>query len=279
MEQTLIPANGKVEQLLHRAHDGSPSAKGLGVLAPHPVPVDLEADHLALEGIPLLARELSETRSGGVFEGDGNGLAAEQFRLMQRRLTNVRPTGGAVLVTSPGAGDGKSLNAHNLAWALAEAGNCTLLLELDLRRPTQARYFRAQTSTHNNPSITDVLTGELAPSAAVRRIDGLPLCFLGLHKAVENPTALLRSGMLQQLLGWSRRRFAWVVMDAPPILPVADVEELLPSADLVLLVVRERATPRAMTVRAAERLGKRLNYVIFNDVELSTAYGYGYQYK
>ena len=280
MEQTLTPSSSKVEQLPFRAaHEGPSPAKALGVLAHHPVPVESESEHLALDSVPLLVREPLADGLVSVFEGAGKGLAAEQFRLMQRRLTNVRPAGGVVLLTSPNAGDGKSLNAHSLAWAFAEAGNSTLLLELDLRRPTQSLYFRAQLSGHNNPSIADVLAGEIAPAAAVRRIDGTPLCFLGLPKAVQNPTTLLRGGMLQQLLGWSRRRFVWVVIDAPPILPVADVEELLPGTDLVLLIVRERVTPRAMAIRAAERLGKRLNYVIYNDVKLSTAYGSGYEYK
>jgi len=230
---------------------------------------------IILDRVPLLTRNPLRGASGSVFEADPTGFAAEQFRLMQRRLTNVRPEGGSVLLTSPGACDGKSLNTHNLAWALAEAKQSTLLLELDLRRPTQMKYFGAQLTE----SVVNVLSGEISPAVAVRRLDGLPLCLLGLSTPAENPITLLRSDALQRLIGWARRNFRWVLIDAPPILPVADLEELLPSADLVLMVVRERVTPRVMVERAADRLGKRLDYLILNDVTVSPANGYGYDYN
>ena len=213
--------------------------------------------------------------AASVFECDPAGLAAEQFRLMQRRLANLRPDGGSVLLTSPGTGDGKSLNAHNLAWALAEANHNTLLLELDLRRPSQAKYLRA----NPDESIVSVLNGSATSASAVRHVGDAPLYFIGQGYPVQNPSALLRSDALRELMSWALRNFAWVVVDAPPVLPIADVEELLPIIDLVLLVVRERATPRGVVQRAAERLGNRLNYLIFNDVALSSTYGYGYAYS
>ncbi len=234
---------------------------------------------LQLATVPLLTRaplphDGKQEFCASVFESDPAGLAAEQFRLMQRRLTNVRPAGGSVLLTSPGAGEGKSLNAHNIAWALAEAKHDTLLLELDLRRPSQSKYFRV----HPAESISSVLSGDATSSSAVRRMADVPLYFIGQDSPVSNPTGLLRSDALRELISWALRNFAWVVVDAPPILPIADVEELLPVVDLVLMIVRERTTPRLMVKRAAERLGSRLNYVILNDVVLSTAYGYGYSY-
>lgn len=224
--------------------------------------------------VPPLIRRPATEQCCSVFEQDSYGLATEQFRLMRRRLVNKRPDGGSVLLTSPGAGDGKSLNAHNLAWSLAEAGHSTLLLEMDLRRPVQCRYFRVESA----PATSTVLNGELPAEQAIRHVEPVPLYFLGQDRPVTNASVLIRSSAVAHLLDWARQRFKWVVIDAPPILPVADVEELIPAMDLVLLVVRERVTPRAMVSRAAERLGKRLDYVVFNDVVLSDAYGYGYHY-
>jgi Mrp family chromosome partitioning ATPase len=226
-----------------------------------------------LEDVPDLLRVSSAGRATNVFEHDSSGVAAEQFRLMQRRLTNLRPLGSSILLTSPGAGEGKSFNAHNLAWALAEFGHDTLLLELDLRRPTQTSYIGAEPSR----TVVDVLKGKSTPDEAIFRIAPVPLFFLGLPRAASNPTALLRSKELPPLMKWAQQRFKWVVVDGPPILPVADVEELLPSVDLVLLVARERVTPAASLQHAADRLGKRLNFVIYNDVKTSSAYGYGYR--
>lgn len=229
-------------------------------------------DLLDLASIPLLRRTPGKPIPACVFEADPSGMAAEEFRVMQRRLVSLCPKGGCALLTSPGAGDGKSLNTRNLAWALAEAGHSTLLLELDLRRPTQARYIRAQLPA----TIVDVLSGGVAPADAVRRVGRMPLFYIGLHKPADSPTELIRSAALNELLTWARRNFTWIIVDGPPVLAIADVEELLPKVDLVLMIARERSTPRAMLERAAQRLGKRLTFVIFNDVSLSNIYGYGY---
>jgi len=192
---------------------------------------------------------------------------------MQHRLSNVRPSGGSVLITSPGAADGKSLNAFNLAWALAEAGNSTLLLELDMRRPSQSRHI----PTLPPHSLVDVLTGETTALSAVRRLSDVPLFYLGLNKPASKPVKLLRSQALQDLQCWARQTFSWVIMDGPPVLAVSDIEEIMPGADLVLLVVRERGTSRTMLERTVEHLGERLNFVIYNNVSISGHYGYGYR--
>ncbi|WP_263408484.1 tyrosine-protein kinase family protein [Terriglobus tenax] len=227
-----------------------------------------------LEGIPRLDRPAGDKKQEvSIFESDPYGVAAEQFRLMQRRLCNLRPNGGAVLMTSPGAGDGKSLNAHNLAWALAEAGNSTLLLELDMRRPSQSRYIPSRPPS----SLVDVLTGEATAFSAVRRLGDVPMFYLGLDKPAPRPVKLLRSQALLDLMCWARQTFSWVVIDGPPVLAVSDVEELVPQVDLVLMVVRERGTPRAMLERAVDHLGERLNFLIYNDVSISSEYGYGYR--
>jgi Mrp family chromosome partitioning ATPase len=227
---------------------------------------------LDLSSVPTLTRRKPLDREDSVFESDPEGVAAVQFRLMQRRLVNVYEQGGLLLLTSPGMGDGKSLTAHNLAWALAEAGHETLLLELDLRRPSQTRRLGA--SPHI--SICDVLAGRATPKDALRKLDGLPLGFIGLDRPAQDPVSLLRSSAMPHLLSWAKNNFSWVVIDAPPILPVADVEELLPSVDLVALVVRERVTPNRLVQRAVERLGDRLGFTILNDTRLSESDGYRY---
>ncbi len=239
-----------------------------------PAPLAARGATAASGAFPLLPRARSTNVCECLFELEPNGFAAEQFRLMQRKLANVRPGGGCMLVTSPGPNDGKSLNARNLAWGFAEASRSTLLLELDLRRPTQCKGLAA----HPENSVEDVLRGRRTAREAVRRIDNTQLHFLGLTQPAKDPVRLLRSAMLSELLEWSKHAFQWVVIDAPPVLSVSDVEELLPHADLVLMIVRERVTPLPFIKQAADRLGKRLNYLIFNDVKRSSAYGYGYGY-
>ncbi len=243
--------------------------RAIGLVPARPA---LRAGAEGCDSFPLLERAASTQSGGCLFESEPEGFAAEQFRLMQRKLTNARPAGGCLLVTSPGPNDGKSLNARNLAWAFAEAERPTLLLELDLRRPSQCDIFSARLKR----SVEDVLEASCEPREATCRIEGTQLHYLGLSRPAKNPIGLLRSSALLKLLEWSRRNFQWIVMDVPPVLSVSDVEELVPHADLVLMIVRERVTPLPLVRSAAERLGKRLNYVIFNDVKKSAVYGYGY---
>jgi Mrp family chromosome partitioning ATPase len=233
------------------------------------------AASLDLNRFPALTRSRRWDQNSSVFEVDPEGVAAVQFRLMQRRLTNQYRSGGLLLITSPGPGDGKSLTAQNLAWAFAEAGSKTLLLELDMRRPTQARRFGATLLM----GTADILSGKASPLDVLRRVEGVPLGFIGLEHPAKDSISLLRSDALPKLLSWAKSAFTWVVIDVPPILPVADVEELLPSVDLVALVVRERVTPRRLASRAVERLGIRLDFTILNGSQLSEADGYGYSYK
>jgi Mrp family chromosome partitioning ATPase len=77
-------------------------------------------------------------------------------------------------------------------------------------------------------------------------------------------------------LTWARENFLWVVLDAPPVLPAADVSELLPFADAALLVIRARNTPRDLSKRAIELLGKHLRGVIFNEVTVDSDPDYRY---
>jgi Mrp family chromosome partitioning ATPase len=282
MEQTVTLLRRSAEMALRNSISQEENAAGLLATQriPEPQsnrismpPSDTSQARFLLEDVRQLDRDPPNPSSRSLFETDPSGVAAEQFRLMRRRLVNVRPNGSSVLLTSPSTSDGKSLNAHNLAWALSEAGRNTLLLDLDLRRPTQAKYMRSRLA----PSIEEVLLGEVPAQSAVRQIKGLPLFFLGLNDAARNPTELIRSEALQRLLLWARYNFTWVILDAPPVLPVADVEELLPQVDLVLMIVRERVTSCAMLKHAVERLGQRLHYMIFNDVAGTTGYEYGWE--
>jgi Mrp family chromosome partitioning ATPase len=260
---THTPLNANAVRSFHQ----NPQNERIAEQAQHP-----SSSLLDLSTVASLTRRKPLDREDSVFESDPEGVAAVQFRLMQRRLTNVYEQGGLLLVTSPGMGDGKSLTAHNLAWALAEAGNETLLLELDLRRPSQTHRLGASPLI----SICDVLAGRATPKDALRKVDDLPLGFIGLERPAQDPVSLLRSSALPHLLSWAKNNFSWVVIDAPPILPVADVEELLPSVDVVALVIRERVTPNRLVQRAVERLGERLSFTILNDTRLSESDGYRY---
>ena len=216
---------------------------------------------------------LTQGESRLVFQTDPQGFAAEQFRLLRRTLNHQFEAGGVLLITSPGMGDGKTLTSVNLCSCLADADHTTLLVEADIRRPTIREVLGCEISP---PGIEDALRETVEPCKAVHCIQTLNLCAAMVVKAPVNPSQLISGPGLKNFLAWARNRFHWVVLDAPPVLPAADVSELLPLADAALLVVRAHATPKELSKRAIEMLGKRLSGVIFNEVTVDSNPDYQY---
>jgi capsular exopolysaccharide synthesis family protein len=219
--------------------------------------------------LALLAGEESRL----VFPTNPNGLAAEQFRLLRRTLIRESDTGAVLLITSPAAGDGKTFTSVNLASCLAESGSPTLLVEMDVRRPKIAEVLSRGIEP---PGLEDALAGKVEPSRVVHGIRELNLYVAMVAKAPENPSRLVSGPGIKSFLAWAREHFLWVVLDAPPVIPVADVTELLPLADAALLIVRAQGTPRELAKRAVEMMGKHLRGVIFNEVTVESNPHYRY---
>jgi Mrp family chromosome partitioning ATPase len=196
---------------------------------------------------------------------DPSGMVAEQYRFIRRSLTQSFPDGAALMISSPGPGDGKTLTTLNLCTALADAAKTTLLVEVDVRQPAARRMLGCARTT---PALEDALTGKVDAHDAVEFVDGL-----GFHAALvsntpADPPHLISGQGIRDFIMWARKNFHWVVLDAPPVLPVADVAELLPLSDAVLMLVRAEKTRRDLCKRAIEVVGKRLHAVILNEGNL-----------
>jgi Mrp family chromosome partitioning ATPase len=213
----------------------------------------------------LLLPHQEETRL--VFRADPQGLAAEQFRLLRRTLRQEFATGAVLMITSPGVGDGNTLTALNLSACLAESGDSTLLMEVDVRRPAVGRVLGCEMEA---PGIEDAFAGRVEPGQAVNFIGELSLHAAIVTKIPNHPSHLMNGAGVKRFLAWAREHFRWVVLDAAPVLPAADVAELLPFAAAVLLVIRAQSTPRELSRRAFEVLGKRLHGVIFNEATIDS---------
>lgn len=209
-------------------------------------------------------------RSRLVFQSDRHGLAAEQYRLLCRNLVQRLPKGGVVMVTSPGEGDGKTLTALNLSAGMAEAGDPTLLLELDVRRPG----IRQLLGIDASPGQIDCTQVEADhPHHSICLVEELHFHVAMVAQLLPDPARLLHGDAVERLLDWAKRHFRWVIIDSAPVVPVADVSVLAPYADAVLMVIRAQSTPRDLLKRAVEMLGKRLSGVILNE---ATAYSNPY---
>jgi capsular exopolysaccharide synthesis family protein len=208
-----------------------------------------------------------------VFQTDPDGLAAEQFRFLRRALEQKFPKGGVLLITSSAPKDGKTLTAVNLSACLADSGRPTLLLEADIRQPAVCRLLGAE---NGGPGIEEALAGVVYPDRVVHFVEQLSLYVAMVKEPPTDPSRLVSGKGIQKVIEWARGHFGWVVIDSPPVLPAADVAQLVTLADAVLLVVRAQSTPRDLAMRAFELLGSHLSGVILNEATIESNPYYRY---
>lgn len=207
-----------------------------------------------------------------LFRNNPDGVAAEQFRFLRRRLEQKFPGGAGLLITSPAPKDGKSLTALNLSACLAQTGRPTLLVEADIRQPSLSAMVA---DTKDMAGIEGAFAGVSEPQQVVHSLEELSIYVALVGNPPNDPSRLLGSASTKSFLSWAREKFHWVVIDAPPVLPAVDVSLLAGLADATLLVLRSHQTPRGLAIRAIELLGSHLSGVIMNDASIqSKSYGY-----
>jgi capsular exopolysaccharide synthesis family protein len=197
---------------------------------------------------------ISLSRDGRLVSlSEEESLGAEKFRFLAVRLRQIQRTRHLkkLLVTSTIPEEGKSVVSGNLAVTLARRKEQkVLLLEGDLRRPVLAREF----GLAHLAGLTECLQGEPRPVTNIYHLDGVGLWFLPAGKSPENPLELMQSGRLSELLDQLTAWFDWIIIDSPPILPLADTSVWTRFADGVLLVAREGTTQKRQLQRGLEAL-------------------------
>lgn len=224
------------------------------------VVLNLKAGAAGTEDRSQLVVRPGEGESRLVMASDPAGLAAEQYRVIRRKLIERYPDGAAVVITSPQMGEGKTLTSANLSWCFAETGTPTLLAELDLRRPSVAKLLGYSPQM---ASIASLLEHEPA-EAAVYQINNLPL-YVAISDARKNSSSLLSTPRLSRFVAWAKGKYKWVVLDSPPLFPFSDTAELSAAADFTILVVRAGVSTRSLVNKAVQVLGPRLQQVILNE--------------
>ena len=182
---------------------------------------------------------------------DKDSLAAEKFRFLGVRLRQLRQNRllKKILITSTIPGEGKSMVAANLACTLARRKQQkTLLLDGDLRRPTLAH----QLGLGRISGMSEVLQGSTDLMGSVYRLDALGLWILPAGCAPQNPLELMQSGKLTPLMDQLTTWFDWLVIDSPPVLPLADTSVWARLADGILLVTRQGTTEKQQLKRGLE---------------------------
>jgi capsular exopolysaccharide synthesis family protein len=196
------------------------------------------------------------------------GPAAEQYRSLRTRIAQVEHAGPrrVLLVTSPGAGDGKTVTFANLALTMAqEFQRQVLLIDADLR---SARLHDCL-GISREPGLSDVLTGAASLDEALVSVSEYRLIALPAGKAYDRPAELLGSEPMRRLMEGLARRFDRVLVDTTAA-HFADAGVLEPIADGVLLVVRAGRTSRPAIARALGLVPRtKLLGLVLNDARTS----------
>lgn len=203
---------------------------------------------------------------------------SEQFRALKVRLLNqVDPPIKVLSVTSARPQDGKSLISTNLALNFSrEPGRRVLLIDADLRNAS----IHDKLGVTLGPGLSHYLLGGLEPQCYIRRVQSLYVMTAG--ELAENAIELLSLKRMKDLVEFGRSEFDTVIIDAPPLLPVADARIVARLTEASVLVIYQGKTPYRMIERAIELMDKqKLLGVVLNGVRstgLDGYYAHGYYY-
>lgn len=208
--------------------------------------------------------------------------AAEAYRMLRTNLqfVAVERSLRLLLITSPAPEDGKSLTAANLSAAYTRAGKRVILVDADLHRPSQQRFFRVL----NNTGLTLSLFDHETPVEELLQETALPgLRVLSAGPLPPNPAELLSSQRMQEILCDLRDLADIVIIDSPPVSAVSDAMILATYADAVLLVTHATDTSRTVakqTLQSLQQVRAYLVGVVYNGVDQQGSnYTYDYTYN
>lgn len=201
----------------------------------------------------------------------------ERFRTLRSRLYKIASTRKLkrVLITSGVAAEGKTFVASNLAQSIIQQPELrVLLIDADLRSSRLHLLF----GTQSCPGLSDYLRGDADEYGVIQKGSSENLFLIPGGNLVSNPSELLLSDRMKQLLNAVTPVFDWVIIDSPPTLPVHDATILAEMVDGVLFVIRAGSTDAEIVERtAAEFQGKNLLGVVLNRVQKTDSYGEQYQ--
>lgn len=208
-------------------------------------------------------------------------VIAEAYRTIRTSVFFGAARGKArtILVTSPAPGDGKTTLVSNLSIAIAQAGQRTLVIDADLRKPKQHKIFEIG----SEPGLANVLSGITRLEDAIKTGPVKGLDILPCGSQISNPSEILNSEAFAQVLDNLMKCYDRIIIDSPPVVPVADSQIIAARCDIVLLVVRADKSTRKIAQRARNNIvsvGGNLLGVIVNDVaNKHSRYGYYGRYQ
>lgn len=257
--------------------------------------VQVEDDIQRLTSVPLVGMLAHSSKNGSlVIKEKSRSVEAEMFRLLRANLSYIAPGEDLrkLLITSSVSGEGKSYIALNLGVTQALTGKKVLLLELDLRKPKQELYMNSSGSNGQvkTPGVVDYLVNPSIMLNQIIKNSGLHpnLDFIGCGTKPPNPSELILSDRLRQMIKILDEQYDFIILDAPPVGLVADALQMKDLTEATMYVVRAGYTRKGhlqiiKDIAQKDKLPKL--FAVMNDVSLngtgiySGGYGYAYASK
>jgi capsular exopolysaccharide synthesis family protein len=226
-------------------------------------------------GVPVLA--VIAKNVGILMHQKGDSPDAEAYRILRTNIEFNRknPDANTLTMISGGPGEGKSTTLFNLAYTCAKGGYSVLVVDADLRRPSQHRLLGVE----NTVGLSNYLTSNMSFEEVVRATGVENLSFIPSGQLPRDAVGILNSQRMTDLIRNTKMKYDLVMFDSPPILGVSDGAVLASEVDLSIMVIEHRRFPRSMLQRvkqAVVNVGGNLLGVVLNKVDARHDAGYGY---
>lgn len=245
-------------------------------IAPAQWPRSAEIDPVTVDQLPETALTVPlSSRLVAIF--DERSVGAERFRVLAARLQYLRKQRPLkkIVVTSTVKGEGKSVISANLALTLGRRHK-TLLIDGDLRQSGLGDLF----ASRDRLGLADWWRDTSEITSFLPRVETLKLWHLPAGQAVAQPLEILQSQRTSEMLNQITDLFDWVVIDAPPLVPVADPNLWATQSDGTLLVVRQGKTPKRLLRKSLESIENlKLIGVVMNGSQDAANQYYGQYYR
>ena len=236
-----------------------------------------------LGAIPTIAEWRNRDQARLITIDDPTDAVSEAYRSLRTsvQFLGVRQEARCLQISSPVAAEGKTTTLANLAVTLSLSGRRVTVVDCDLRRPRVHEFF----GLSNEVGFTSVLLGDAPLSTALQRVvlpDGATMQLLASGPLPPNPAELLGTSRVAELLAALKAESDFVLIDAPPVLPVTDAVVLSSRVDGVLMVATAKVTGRrhlSQALSAFSTTDGNVLGVVVNGAPVTGVYSYNYSYR
>ena len=212
---------------------------------------------------------------------NSKSIASESYRTLRSNIqfSNFGRNLKIIVITSANPNEGKSEVSLNLTASLAQQGKKVILIDADMRKPTQHKLI----DKRNNTGLSKLILGEISEDAVSHlNVNDVKFDVLTSGPVPPNPSEMLVSSTMEDILNSCIDNYDYIIVDTPPLLAATDAQIMARVADATLLVVDMQISKRKQIIEAKKRLnnvGARLLGIVANKLETHENSYYHYNYK